>query len=128
MRNKILAIIAVSLVAALGFLSTQSRVASSNAQPNLTQSTTVAVCIQQDICVQDPTIPRFTSIEAAKSALEPVGGGTILLMPGIYRTTLSFQGNWTLQGTGFAENTILLPKEKGNVVLGEFGGVHQINA
>ena len=114
MRIKILVMIAVSLVAAFGFFSTQNRVSDSNAQTNPTQSATVAVCIQQDICVQDPTIPRFTSIEAAKRALEPVGGGTILLMPGIYRTTLSFQGNWTLRGTKFAENTILLPKEKGS--------------
>jgi len=72
MRIKILVMIAVSLVAAFGFFSTQNRVSDSNAQTNPTQSATVAVCIQQDICVQDPTIPRFTSIEAAKRALEPV--------------------------------------------------------
>jgi len=42
-------------------------------------------------------------------------------MPGIYRTTLAFQGNWTLRGTEFAENTILLPKEKEKVIVDEFG-------
>src|SRR5574337_1148579 len=77
---------------------------------------TVVVCLF-NLCDEDRIkhvahLPRFETLEAAKQALEPRGGGTILLAPGAFQVTLEWSGNWTLKGLGIPEAVVLLPKEK----------------
>ncbi len=73
------------------------------------------ICNPLELCRSNETVIKFQTIEEGKAFLEPLGGGTILLQSGIYRSTLSFKGNWTLKGLGFPETVIFLPDETQNL-------------
>ena len=93
---------------------------------------TVAVCPPPPLsglafhCFAPEDVPRFNSLEEAQQRLEPQGGGTILLQPGGYQTTLSWEGDWVIRGLNFPEAVILVPREKD--APSSVGGVDSANS
>ncbi len=114
------------------FPNLQHELLSQESSPESSMVRTVIVCPNPDPDLSLPCYFQegavvFPTLDTAYEALVPDGGGEILINPGIYKTSLFLEGEWTLKGLRDPSSIVLVSRDRARrsngIIIGPSGAI-----